>query len=500
MDAAIQLNLPKLGMRQAFFLAYVERYGTAAINFAMVPILARILTPNDYGIAAIGLAALAFAESIRDFGGSAYIVQDAELTLERIRASFTLTLVLTLVMSSALCVAGNPIAGYYAEPGLSSFLKVMAICFLFGPFVSPVYSLFRREMAFGKIAAIAISSTAVYAIVVIYLAASGFGYMSFAWASVCSGSIGALLGIYLRRDLSIFRVSFSDWRRLIAFGRYDSGATILQQVWEYLPYLIFGRFLNADAVGLYQRSSTLSQLPKRFLLDGLWTIALPALAAGVRQGVPLKRSYFEGLTYIAGTYWPSLAIIALLARPFVGILLGPQWVEAAPLVRIMAAATMMNFGVNFTYPALVAAGKVRSGFLANLIYLPPATAILFVAAQYGLKAVALSMFITVPLQMSVSIYFLQRALKFSLGELLASLSPSVSVTAFSVLGPLGVIFVNGFDSSLSILETAFALVLAGLGWLFGLWVVEHPIGNELRRLIRPAQPAVAPAFESSARQ
>jgi O-antigen/teichoic acid export membrane protein len=220
----------------------------------------------------------------------------------------------------------------------------------------------------------------------------------------------------------------------------------------------------------------------------------------VRQGGSLKTSYLAGLTYITGVYWPSLAIIALLAHPIVSLVLGPQWAETAPLVRIMATALMMHFGINFTYPALIAAGKVRSGFLANLIYIPPAAAILVVAAQFGLRAAALSMFITVPLQMWISMHFLQRALKFSAAELVASLSPSVTVTAFSVLGPLGVIFMNGFDSHLSLLEMAIAFVLAGVGWFLGLWLVDHPIADEIRRLIRPAQPVVAPAFETGAGQ
>ena len=123
-------------IRRAFFFSSAERYLVILINFAMVPIIARLMGPAEFGISVLGMAALAIAEVIRDFGGAAYIIQEKRLTLEGIRTAFTVTLVWTLVLAIGLFLVAEPLARFYDVPGLALYLRIIAFSYLIGPFVA----------------------------------------------------------------------------------------------------------------------------------------------------------------------------------------------------------------------------------------------------------------------------------------------------------------------------------------------------------------------------
>jgi O-antigen/teichoic acid export membrane protein len=471
-------------IRRALFFASTERYIVILINLAMVPIVARLMGPSEFGISVLGMAALAIAEVVRDFGGSAYIVQERELTIERVRTCFTLTLVWTGALAVLLFCLSGPLARFYDAPGLEAYLHVVAISYIIGPFVGPLFALLRREMAFDKIAIITVASTIIYSAAMIGFAALGFSYMSFAWANIVSAICGMLLGFYFRPDFSIFRLSLTDWRKLANFASYQTVAYVLLSLWEFIPYLIFGRLLDVTAVGVYQRATTLCLLPKKAILGGLASVALSAFSASVRDGADLKANYLRAVTFITGVQWPCLAILSMLAHPIVGILLGAQWQAVAPLVSIMAAALMFNFSVNLTASVLIAAGAVRLAFLTYLIVVPASALIVGLAARYGLIAVAWSNFLVVPLEMLVALHFTRRAIPFRLRELFTALLPSALVTLCAIAGPWLVIAAHGWRFDLSFVETVLACGLAAVGWFIGLLLARHPLYDELIRALK----------------
>jgi O-antigen/teichoic acid export membrane protein len=471
------------GIRRAFLLASAERYLAMAINMAVVVILARLLTPAEYGLSVLGSALLAIAEAIRDFGGSSYLVQQKELTIERVRTIFTIMLLLTLAVAGALAAMAGPIAAFYATPGLENYLYLVASCFLLGPIVSPLFALLRREMAFERIAFVNVFAALVHATVAVVLASLGFSFMSFAWASLVSGVSAMLLCLCFRPDISIFRPSLSQWRDSAGFARFTTAAAVLSAVWEFFPVIVFGRILGADAVGLYSRAAMICGLPEKVLLAGVTPVALPALSARAREGHGLKSYYLGAVTYITGLQWPALIFLGLLAHPLVMILLGPQWTSVVPLVQIMAAAMLLCLPAALTNATLVAAGGVRDTLRLSLIVLPLCGTVVTLAAFQSLTAVALSMLVTLPLQAFFSAYFVRRHLGFHWRELGQAVQSSVVVAALCAIGPATVLTgAGGFHAQPSLALAAGAAILHAVGWLAGLWVTGHPLMAELQHV------------------
>jgi O-antigen/teichoic acid export membrane protein len=487
------------GIRRALVLASGGRYIVTAINLATTVVMARLLTPGEYGLAALGIAAYGIAEALRELGGGAYLVQQKELDSGKIRTTVTVSAIVTVVITAALIVLAGPMARYYGTPELEPYLHVIALWYVTGPLVYPVLALMWRELAFGRIALIGVVTAAVNGGAAIALALAGFSYMSFAWASVISGVAGMLLGLACRPDFSIFRPLLTEWRGVLAFSTYDSATAVLGRVFENLPYFIFGRFLDASAVGLYQRTIMLCQFPERVILAGVGAVALPAFSRQAREGGNLKEGYLDALGLITAVQWPALILLALLAHPVVALVLGGKWLEAVPLLQIISTALLFNFATSLTYPVLVAAGAIRHMPGLTLAQGAFATSVLFVAVHWGLHAAALSSLLTVPVNMLLAVGLVRRHVPFRWGELAAALTRSAIVTVASAAGPVMIVMATGWRLDLSPGATLLAVLLCAAGWLAALGLTRHPVWLELGRAVARRRPASAPASDLAAR-
>jgi O-antigen/teichoic acid export membrane protein len=246
-----------------------------------------------------------------------------------------------------------------------------------------------------------------------------------------------------------------------------------------------------DAVGVYARAVTVCQLPERAIVSALQPVVLPAMAERVRNGGDLKSGYLRGHALMSSIQWPTLIMLALLADPVVRILLGAQWGEAVPLVRMIALATMALAPGFMTFPVLVSAGRIRDTLTSSLICLPPSAMIVIAAATVGLNAVAASLFVIAPFQMFVALFFVRRAIGLTWAELLDASRKSALLAGATAALPCLLILLSPNGLALSLAETALAVAGGAAGWLAGVLVTDHPIKGEVVAVWQMARRALA---------
>jgi O-antigen/teichoic acid export membrane protein len=376
----------------------------------------------------------------------------------------------------------RPLTVFFGRAELEPYMLVAALGFLGGPVSYQIAGLMSRSLAFGRIALITTVASAINAGVGIGLALLGWGYMSLAWA----GAISALaaMGLYLHfwRDWSIFRPRLREWRSVVGFGVHDSAFGIISQIGEAVPYLIIGRALDAGALGLFQRAVLLALFPERVILAGVSAVALPAFSQQVREGQAPKASYLKALGLITAAQWPALVTLILLAEPIVRVLLGPQWQGVVAVLQILAGALLFSFPIALHYPTLVALGAIRIVPVTILAQALVAIGVLAFAAPSGLEAAALSTFAIVPFCSLLSLAVIRHFLKFGWLELAASTARSAVATLTCAAGPAAVAAATGWQEALSIPLAIVAGVLAGVGWIAGLWLTGHPLLQEMMQI------------------
>ncbi|HEV2501698.1 MAG TPA: lipopolysaccharide biosynthesis protein [Mesorhizobium sp.] len=480
-------------VRRAVVAVYFEKYATLILNFVTLYVSSRLLTPNEIGAAFLGASLVALAEGLRDFGVTNYIVNAEKLSKEEIRTSFTMMLAVAILLTTVFVATAGLYADFTHEPRLENFIRTVAFGYLFSSIGSPIVALLRRDLRFWDIAAINLGSALVGNITTTGLVMMGVGYMSFAWGSLSYPLSTFVFAILMRPDLSIFRIEFTKWREILAFGGLNTATGLLTALGGIIPTFVLGRASGSTDVGLYSRGQQVTEMPSRLVISAISAVALPGFAAHARTGRPLKDPYLKAAASLTAFHWPGLAMVIFFAHPLVLTMLGPQWDTTTPLVQVMAAAAMLSFPVPLMFPALVAAGGIRDTAKAWMISLPITCLIMILAAQHGPLVLALSIFATTPIQVGVGLWFLMPRLNLSVGEYLRALAPSAAATLASTLGPLVVIGLNGFDMNISVLQAILGGVLGGVFWFLAMGWTRHPFAAELAYLLGRAQ-ALAPAW------
>ena len=483
-----------LSVKRALLMSVGERYVLLVTNFATAALVSRILTPKEIGVSVIGMAIMAIALSLREFSSASFLIQRRELSREDIRGAFTVTFILTGIVAAALVVASPFLASFYSEPNLVPYFRVVSACLFLDALFTLINALLRREMSFGKVAAIDITGAVTNSAATMALALAGFSYMSFAWAWLIGSGLAAGLALALCPNFWMFKPSLANWRGMISFGGYNGVMAILFRIFDALPLLLLGRFISPNAAALFSRTLWIGQIPDKLVIGGAMAVVLPAFSAEVRQGRDLKRPYLSALSLITALHWPALLVLSVLAYPIVDIVLGHQWTEAAPLVQIVAVALLFSFSFELNYPVMVALGAIRDLFIRALIVFPLSGILLSVAVVFGgLHAAAWCMLVTVPFQAYIALSFVRRRLGLRRRDIAAALWKSAVVAFASAVPPLAAIGISGSGFGLSNMEATGAGLLAFGGWSAGLIITRHPLLDEIIKIL----PALRRAWASA---
>ena len=173
--------------RRAVYLSAVARYSDMIVQFVSVMVIARLLTPEEIGIFSISLAVIALAQTLREFGLGAYVVQERELDRDRIEGAFGVALVLAWAIALLIAAASGPVAVFYGREGIRDVLLILALTFVISPLGLPAQAMLIRELQFGKLYLVQLVSSSVQVTASIALAMLGFSYLSMAWASLIGG-------------------------------------------------------------------------------------------------------------------------------------------------------------------------------------------------------------------------------------------------------------------------------------------------------------------------
>jgi O-antigen/teichoic acid export membrane protein len=467
-------------MRQAIVWTSASQFLNMAIGFSATLVMVRLLTPAEYGVCALGWAILAVAEAVRELASGAYLIRERELTTDKVQSTTTVNLLLTLVVVTSLLFLAAPLASFYMTPALTQFLWVAVIGYALGALLYPQQALMSRDLAFNWLSIVGFAMTAVGAFASIMLALMQFSSLSFAWAGVASMITGTLLCFGIRGDLTIYKPSIRQWRSVVGFGIYNGATAVLGKIGEAVPLLIFGKLLSAAEVAIGSRAVIICLFLERMIFGPVLAVALPEFSRQVRGGQDLKPAYLSALSHITAVHWPAMILLAMLAQPIVVLVLGHQWQDVIPLVRILSPALMFATPIGLQYAVLSAANGVH--LLPHLLALQfiVLAAALAITAGYGLQAAALSMFVVMPLNAGISLLFVRSTIPFRWLELIAALARSITVTLITAVGPLALVLFAWTNGTPAVVVATGAAIGAA-GWCLALYATAHPLGGELIR-------------------
>ena len=468
-------------VRKSLAISFADRYITLLIQFSSTLILARLLTPEEIGIFSLGAVIIGFAQMIRDFGVSNYLVQEKELTKDRIKTAFGVTLIIAWIIAIILLSLSDYIASYYEEAGVKEVIVVLCSSLFFIPFNATILGLLRRDMNFHVILVINLCAAISHTVTGITLAYLGFGFISLAWASVASAAATLLIGLLNRPENAQFLPSFREFKRIFSFGSSSSAASLFTEAGLSAPDLTISKNLGFAELGFYSRAVGLVSIFNYAISSAVKPIVLPLFSKTVREELPLKEPYLTSLTYFTVVAWPFFAFLAFFAGPVTKILYGDQWDAAVPVSQVLCLAFAIQALTSFCSPALISIGKVHTNLLSQLILQPPRIILTIIASFYGLLYVALVQVLFYFTCFLVFHCLLHRKLSISIREIISSTYKSLIVTLICCTPPI--LFYTYTSINHILIKTTSCGLLWAIFFVSAIYLTKHPIWNEVTKHI-----------------
>lgn len=394
------MNLSRLAAR-ALYWAGASTACVALMQFVQLVALARLLTPADFGLAAMMSVVLGLAGAYGDMGLSNAVLTHHPLSRRMLSSLYWLGLLVGVLLATLVAVAA-PLAAYaFGEPRLVSLIRWAALAFLIDPLGLQYQLLFQRNMDFRPLAMVEIPATIVGSLVAVLAAWRGEGVLSFVFGTLATSltkALGYVLLGYRRWPLT-FECAPREARELIGFGAFQVGERTVNFCARNLDKAVIGSLLGAPALGFYNTAYQLMQKPLQLVQPLVLRIATPLLVHVRDDQRRLENAYLLIVELSATLLFPILTLLIVLARPVVTIFLGPQWHAVPPLLQWLSLLGCF-YAIGFPLGSLlIACKRADLSFYFNVWGLVPFLTAILIGSRFGLLGIAVALVIAQTLGM-----------------------------------------------------------------------------------------------------
>lgn len=343
--------------------ATVATTAAAGLDFSVrlgsVAILARLVSPADFGVVMMAGAAVAMAEQVRDLGLSTATLQRPDLSAAEVTNLFWINAAAGLLLAVALCALSPALAWMLGDPRLIAVTCGLALTLPAGGLAIQHQALLGRNLRAGPLATARVGAGLASTALAIWLATRGAGYWALLWREVSRAAfltVGTWCLLPWRpgppRNLASIRPH-------LRFGADVLGSNLLGALAAGCDRLVLGAFAGPAAVGVYRQAAQLVATPTDQLLGPLYQVAQPALCRVQREPERYRRAYQRLLTLVSLATMPVSVFLAVFAEEATLVLLGPGWDQAVPVVRILCIAAVFRQPVGSTALLLLSRGDAR---------------------------------------------------------------------------------------------------------------------------------------------
>jgi PST family polysaccharide transporter len=306
------------------------------VQLASTIVLARLLSPQDFGLVAMVLALVGFAPLLIDFGTTDASVQKTHIAQDEISTLFWLNLTIGVVLTALLIGTSGLIARVFGEPALTQIAMLLSLTFIMAALSTQHYALMRRAMQFRRLASIDISANVAGSVVSIAMALTDWGYWSLAAKPIVTAGLTAVAA-WLSCPWVPGRPRFTPAvRELIRFGSGVTGFTMTDYVTKSADRLVIGYVYGAGPLGYFQNAFNIYSNLLSIMTEPLHNIAVSGLSKLRNNVEELKRSWTTALSSLSFFSAGIFSVLAVNAQDFVAILLGQKWAPAGALLCIFA--------------------------------------------------------------------------------------------------------------------------------------------------------------------
>lgn len=462
------------------FWTLLLQWSNKTLGLISTIILARLLTPDDYGVVAISMILIHFAINITSAGTGQYLIRLKNLENADIQTGFTLMLAFRAVISLSIYYYSAALASFFDDQRLVAVFEIVALIPLIDAFKNIAVFLEERALRYKKIFLIGFFRKVLSFAVAIVLAFQSYGYMALIYAEL----VGVIFYVFLTFvalpfDLKHYKLSVSRFSHQFAF----SGWSFLQSLVGFskakIDSILIGRYLDASDLGVYQLTSTLASLPSEQLVAPVSRPLYSGLSKYSSGATEQLSLFYKSLTMVSFVVCFFSFLLSAIAFELVSILLGDRWLAVVPLVSLIAASYAVASTTTITSKLMIAQAKMRQLFLSDILCLVLITVCLALALIDGdlarLSEVrVMSSFLIV----FVSLLFVAFFCGVDIARALRCIFPSLIVSTLAYLATNALL--ENYDGQMVIISLMLkSIIFSGVFLVFiSIWSMVNKFEND----------------------
>ncbi|NLJ18847.1 lipopolysaccharide biosynthesis protein [Globicatella sulfidifaciens] len=442
--------------------SFVDNIASQGITFLVGIILARLLTPAEFGILGMITIFIAISNSIIDSGFSNALIRKNDAKRIDYNTVFIFNLVLSLVLYGVLYVASPAISRFFHEPQLVAITRVMGLLLLINALGIIQRTLLVKRVDFKTQTKVSVIASLGSAVVGVGMAWAGFGVWSLVGQQLSRQFLNTLFLWVFNRWRPLLEFSIQSFKELFSFGSKLLASGLIDTLFKNIYYIIIGRFYSAAQLGQYTRAEQFNMIFSSNLTSVIQRVSYPVLSSIQNEAERLREAYRRVIKSTMLVTFACMLGLAACAKPVILILIGEKWLVAAEYLQIICFSGMLYplHAINLNILQV----KGRSDLFLKLEIIKKGLAVLPITLGiiYGIKVMLLAKVFNSFLAYYLNARYSKSMVNYSVKEQIADILPTFLVS----LGVAGVMWgITWLDLNVYlqlIVQVSVGLTLAGV--------------------------------------
>ena len=469
-------------VKKSLVLSSVSPFGNLAISLGLVIIVSHLLPPVIVGSYIVAFSIILLIEPIRELQLRSFIVLQPEIDRDMMGRVHFLSLALSILAFLAAGIAAAIVYRSFSSAAVGNCLLIMAGGFLLKAWATPAEGLLQRARNFRALAIVTLGTGLAKLAITLLLVFQGWGAEALAIGQFAEYALQPLALAAVGRELRWARPRSDGTPEILRFCSQFGGAQLAGQVSAALDGVLIGSFQGVAAAALFNRAARITKTFRSGIEGAVLPIALTEFAASRGDRTLLRERYLLAVGALTGLSWPMLAGAIVLAGPLVLGLFGPQWNQAVHLAQILAVGAIIHAASALSQQVHVAAGEAAL-LLKREAYLSAFRIVLLVVtARISTAAVAYGFVLMLAVSFVVNQGLLRRSFGLTTADFCRATWKSALVSvAVGLAGAFALMWRPvAMSDELALLVFG---SLCALVWTAGLFVVRHPLFDEVARVL-----------------
>ena len=406
----------------------IQRFSTQGIQFLTTLIMARMLTPSEYGtIGMLGIF-LAVSSVFVDSGFINALTRKQDRTHTDTCTVFYFNITISFVFYILLFLIAPLVARFYNMPELCSVLRVMGLTLIINSFAAVQATLLTIQLDFKNQTRIAIIALIISAVIGIILAYNDFSYWSLVVQSIAFSIINTLLFWYYSKWRPTLIFSKDSFKEMFNFGSKLLASSLIDSIYNNIYSLVIGKVFNANALGNYSRAESYANFPSISLTGVIQRVTYPVLCKMQDDEKLLAHSYRKFIRMSAFFIFPLMTGLSALAYPFIILLIGKQWIESATMLQILCFSLMWYPIHAINLSLLLVKGRSDLSLKLEIIKKILGVSILCIAIPFGITALCYSRIAMSILSLIINTYYSGKLINHGFSTQMMDLAPTLIIS------------------------------------------------------------------------